>query len=126
LSGFETAAVSPLMLNPFLWVGLIDSPSEVSVHVIDPFRGIVGAPDRVPKTPASDPAARAAQSRAGRAFFAFTRFPVTTVERIESGYAVTFFDVRYYDGRTAFAARIHLDADLQVVSESLGFNQRID
>ena len=127
LSRFEKAAVSPLILNPFVWIGLIDNPNDVSVVVVDPMRGLVGDPDRKTKAPDSEIVTRASQSRSGKAFLGFARFPVTNVERLESGYLVRFFDVRYYNGsNAAFGARVHLDSELQVVDESLSFTQRMD
>jgi inner membrane protein len=121
----RNSAVSPL-LNPFTWIGLIDNPADVSVVAINPFHGLIGEPDRVPKGDSSDIVQRAAQTRSAEAFYGFTRFPVTAVKPLESGYSVIFFDVRYFRDPEAFGARILLDGSLQVVEESLSFSQRLD
>jgi inner membrane protein len=127
LSHFEKAAVSPLPIDPFRWVGLIDNPNDVRVVVIDAFNGIVGGSDQVSKAPASEAATRASQSRSGTAFRRFARFPVTKVRNEGSGYLVIFFDVRYYNPpSSAFGARIHLDSEFRVTDESLSFTQRLE
>ncbi len=128
LSRFEKAAVSPDILNPLVWIGLIDSPNEVRVGLIDPFRGLIGEPDRIPKDPVSDVARRAGQSRAGAAFHGFARFPVTRVRQLNEGYSVIFFDVRYYnvERNAAFGAEVLFDPSMRIVRESLSFSQRLD
>jgi inner membrane protein len=128
LSDFDKAAVSPAALNPFRWTGLIDSAVHVSVVAIDPFKGLVGEPYRIPKSPPDSIIRKAAETRSGNAFFGFARFPVARVRENESGYSVLFLDVRYYNdsSRTGFAAKILLDSSLLVIDESLGFNQSVD
>jgi inner membrane protein len=126
VASFEKAAVSPHPFNPFRWIGLIDNPGEVSVVVVDAFRGLIGEPDRLAKAPTSDIVIRASQTRSAKVFHDFARFPVTTVTPRESGYSVIFLDVRYLRGSEAFAAKILLDGSLQVVDESLSFSQPLD
>jgi inner membrane protein len=127
LAGNGKAAVSPHP-NPFVWTGLVDETNAVRVVQIDPLRGIIGEPDRMPKAASSEIIARAAQSRAARSFAGFARFPVVRVSEIESGYEVTFLDVRYFRAanNSGFAARVRLDSSLKIVGESLGFNQSLD
>ncbi|MBI4475035.1 MAG: metal-dependent hydrolase [Acidobacteria bacterium] len=125
---FEKAMVSPAPLSPFRWLGLIDRPGEVTVVDIHPFRGIRGQPDRMLKEPSSEVIRKAAQTQSGAVFFRFARFPVVRVQTLESGYSVTLIDARFYRSAssTAFAARIVLDSSLNVLDESLGFNQYVD
>jgi inner membrane protein len=126
LAGFQKAGISPTPLNPFQWIGLIDNPADVSVVTIAPFRGIVDTPQPFPKAPADEIVARAAESRSGRAFHGFARFPVTNVESRNSRFFVTFFDVRFYRGGRAFSAKIELDASGRILDESLGFSLALD
>jgi len=126
LAGFQKAGVSPTAFNPFQWIGLIDNPTDVSVVTITPFRGIVDTPQPFPKAPADEIVARAAESRSGRAFHGFARFPVTNVQSRNSRFYVTFFDVRFFRGGRAFSARIELDPSGRILDESLGFSLSLD
>jgi inner membrane protein len=125
LADSPKAAVSPL-LNPFRWIGLIDSPDAVSVVVINPLQGVVGDQDRISKAPADGIVTQAALSRAATVFREFARFPVVNVQQRPPGYAVTFFDVRYFNGDSAFGAKVLLDGSLQIVNDSLSFTQPLD
>lgn len=126
LAGFQKAAVSPTVFNPFEWIGFIDNPTDVSVVTITPFRGIVDTPQPFPKAPPDEIVARAAESRSGRAFHGFARFPVTNVQSTNSRFVVTFFDVRFFRGGRAFTARIDLDSSGRILDESLGFSLALD
>jgi inner membrane protein len=118
--------VSPAALNPLRWTGIVDRADEVLLADIHVFSGMRGESLRIPKAPASEAAARAAETRSGKAFSGFARFPVTRVTSTGEGYTVTFFDVRYLRSpQRAFGARIRLDAEFRVLEESLSFNQEL-
>jgi inner membrane protein len=126
--GYEQSAVSPRMLTPHVFTGIVEASDEVFLVELNIFRGVTGELVRMRKAPASGVLAQAETSRVGTVFRRFARFPVSRVDEVESGYRVTFVDLRYYQPETGtgFAGTVLLDRTLRVVSESLGFNQPVD
>ena len=115
----QHAAVSPRPLNPFRWRAFVDSPGDVTILSIDPFRGVIGEPLVLRKDPASEATRRAADTPSAKTLLAVARFPVMNSRYRDSQYRVTFFDARYYDGNAAPGAKIWLDVSLTVLAESL-------
>lgn len=78
--------------------------------------------------PPSEVIVRASTTESAAALLRFARFPVTRVEESPSGYRVTLIESRFYraGAPTAVAAVIILNRSLQVMSESVSLDQRID
>jgi hypothetical protein len=78
--------------------------------------------------PPSEVVARASTTESAATLLEAARFPVTRVEELPSGYRVTFIEARFYraGSPSAVAAVITLDKSLQVVSESISLDQRIN
>jgi len=129
--GVEKWAVLPTPLNPLAWQGMLETPAEavsVTVHAI---RGVIADENRytrIERSSYSEIVTRAAATRDATSLLRFARFPVTRVERLRSGYRVTFLDFRFYTDwtRRSLACEVMLDESLHVVKESLSFAQYIN
>jgi membrane-bound metal-dependent hydrolase YbcI (DUF457 family) len=122
----KMAAVSPMALDPFRWLALMDYGGGVTVVGVSPFKGIIGKPISFGRANVDDVITQAARSRSAQAFHAFARFRASNVKYQNSQFVVTFYDLRYYNGETALGARVVLDRSLKVLEESLRFNQPLD
>ena len=126
LASFQRAAVSPMIIDPFRWIGLVDNSGDISIVTVTPFHGIVSDPLTLGKAPTDDIIKHVSRSHAATAFLGFARFPVASAQPRGSGTAVTFFDARYYNGNSAMGARVLLDDSLEVVEDSLSFVQPLN
>jgi inner membrane protein len=123
VSNHEKSAVIPSMLTPHVFAGIVQTRNETFVVELNIFDGVAAEILRMRPAPPSEILAQAELSRAGTVFRGFARFPVAEIEDTGEGYRVMFYDIRYYPG---FAGRIVLDDMLQVVDETVGFNQQLD
>jgi hypothetical protein len=66
---------------------------------------------------------QAATSPSAAALLRFARFPVTRVEKLQSGYRVTFLDFRFYSSETntGLAAEVVLDDSLRISNDDISF-----
>jgi membrane-bound metal-dependent hydrolase YbcI (DUF457 family) len=126
LPAVQHAAVSPRPLDPFRWSAFVDSPGDVTILSIDPFRGVIGKPLVLGKHPASEVTRRAAETPSAKALLEVARFPVMNYRYGDSQYRVTFFDARYYSRNAAPGAKVWLDSSLNVLAESLRLRQPLD
>ena len=131
IPGVEKWAVFPKILNPLVWEGIIQTKNDVSKVSVNALRARAAADEvitRMDRGPSSGITAHAAKARAAATLLGFARFPVTRVERMPSGYRVTFLDFRFYSEitHTALAAEVILDDSLRVVTDSLSFRQPIE
>jgi inner membrane protein len=113
----ETWALLPRMWNPVSWDLIAAFPDRVVNNEISI------------KTAPPDPAVmQAAGTPSAAALLRFARFPVTRVERLPSGYGVTFFDFRFYNSATstALGAQVTLDDSMRVVSDDLSFIHQVN
>jgi inner membrane protein len=133
------AAAMPFPINPFIWAGLVETESVYAKVPLD-IRDANADPvehSRLLYKPADTPVTLAAKnSRLGRAYLDWSRFPVVEVEPGPSpreGYIVLFRDLRFdYSpfslgaqprGRSPLSARVVLDRNLNVVMMQVGNNQ---
>jgi inner membrane protein len=129
LHGVEKSAVLPTMWNPRIWDVIAASQSGVlRFEACMPPCGIDS--EIIPamnSAPSSELVTRAATARSASALLRFARFPVTRVERLPSGYRVTFLDSRFYreSTNTALASEVILDESMSVIQDSLSFVHRI-
>lgn len=112
--------------NPFAWTGVVETETSflvLQVNALDP--------DNPPETirtfnkPEPSPALEAAmQTRTGRIFMDFARFPWGKVDESGEGFLVSLRDLRFYRGSAqsrSFVAEIELDNTRQTRSESFRF-----
>jgi inner membrane protein len=128
MPGYQRAAVLPQILNPFTWTGVIETDKEDLGVDINVATGKVVPTARISKTPVSPIVNRAASGKAARVFLDFARFPVTRTFPTASGYRVIFSDFRFYreTTRTAFGTEILLDDSLNILGESMSFNEDVE
>ena len=126
--GFQRSAVSPRMETPFVWTGIVETSEADFSVAIDVIQGVTAELARMPKGDLSPTIEHARSARAARVFMGFARFPFVRVDQLESGYRVHFLDFRFYRETTgtAFGAEILLDKSLRVISEEMGFTQRVN
>jgi membrane-bound metal-dependent hydrolase YbcI (DUF457 family) len=108
----EKWAMLPRMWNPVSWDLIAAFPDRVVNNEIS-----------IKTAPPSSVVMQAAGTASGSALLRFARFPVTRVQRLPSGYSVTFFDFRFYNSatNTALGAGVTLDDSMRVVSDDLSF-----
>jgi inner membrane protein len=118
----------PYWFNPFRWHGVVETQNFFATMLLDSAGPDVD-PDgqmRIRYKPEETPATLAARkSYLGHVFLDWARYPLTETERLEDGgYVVRFVDLRFgypeRAGRNPLAARVVLDKNLNVVSESMG------
>ena len=129
ISGVQTSAALPQMLNPQSWEGFIETNRTITKLPIHALREPLAISDRaiqVNRGPSGEVVTYAANARSAAALLRFARFPVTRVEQLSSEYRVTFFDFRFYRQGTALASEVTLDQSMHVVKDDLSFVQRID
>jgi inner membrane protein len=128
ISGVQTSAALPRMLNPELWNGIIETNRTITQLPIYALRKQFPPGDRairLSRGPSGDVVAYAANAPSAAALLRFARFPITRVEQLSSEYRVTFFDFRFYRQGTALASEVTLDQSMHVVKDDLSFVQRI-
>jgi inner membrane protein len=127
--GVEKSAVLPDMLNPLNWVATLKTNIgfvRFPVHALRPISIPLDEVTPVRSSDSSGIAAYASAAASAAALLRFARFPVTQVERLPSGFRVTFFDFRFYRGGTALGSEVILDSELRVTSDNLSFDQRVN
>jgi inner membrane protein len=128
VTDYEASAVLPRFMDTRMWDGIVRTEDSVMKLRIDTETGAVNEVARLAKMRNTQVVDVAASTRTARAVLGFARFPVTRVHRTENGYRVTFLDFRFYDevSQRSFAANVELDDAMNVTSESLAFNERIE
>ncbi len=115
----------PSPLNPFAWTGVVDTGATYAVMPANALEGDVDPRSALQfHKPEGSPALDAAlQTRTGRIFMDFARFPWAQAEENEQGFEVQIHDLRFYTnyGGRGFLAEIEMDKALQVCSESFSF-----
>jgi len=128
ISGVQTSAALPRMLNPELWNGIIETNRTITQLPIYALGEQFPPGDRairLSRGPSGDVVAHAANAPSAAALLRFARFPITRVEQLSSEYRVTFFDFRFYRQGTALASEVTLDQTMHVLKDDLSFVQRI-
>ena len=111
--------------NPFRWNGVVETAETWEVVKVNLLEEFDPRRSRTYYPPESSlPLEAAHQSRTGKIFLNFARFPYSYVEPTERGYEVVLRDLRFepaFSGRKGFVARIVLDQDLTVIREQFQF-----
>ncbi len=130
---FETGspqkiAAFPEIFNPFLWRGVVETAS--AIHVVELGSRWIPSPSsatakRVYFKTAPFQILEAAQTGPqGKIFFNFARFPYGQVEELETGFRVSFYDLRFVSSgspRNRFQFDCELDRNLKILNESFRF-----
>jgi inner membrane protein len=116
----------PVAVNPFNWTAVVETATAfhaLGVNALD----TQGAPQEFARfeKPQPSPALDAAmQTRGGRVFLDFARFPWAEVDESAEGYRVSLRDLRFFHpsvpGRT-FTLQVELDNRLALRSEAFYF-----
>jgi inner membrane protein len=125
VDGYMNSAVSPQMLSPFAFTGIVETNNSVFNVDVNVFKGVGPELARIWQSPET-PAVRAARkAAAAKALLSFARFPVIQEQAMSYGRRVEFIDFRFYRPLSGegLAAVVDLDSSLRVVHERLGFNQ---
>jgi len=112
--------------NPFAWTGVVETDSAFHVVAAGALDDDVNVDDaEVFRKPEPGPALGAArQTRTAGVFLGFARFPWSDTQEHETGYSVTWRDLRYASlgtERRGFVVDVELDKTLRVLSESFSF-----
>ena len=116
----------PVAVNPFAWTGVVETDSSfqvVRVNALDA-NGIPEEMGTFEKPPMSPALAAAMNTRAGKIFLNFARFPWAQVDESEQGYEVSLRDLRFYHDAArsrGFTLEVELDKKLQTRSETFYF-----
>jgi inner membrane protein len=121
----KSVAVMPTMWNPLRWDVIATSDTGVARFDICAIPCGEMRAEIIPmnSAPASEIVTRASSAKSAVALLRFARFPVTRVERLNSGYRVTFIDFRFYSEatNTALGSEVILDDSMNVTKENLSF-----
>jgi inner membrane protein len=118
----------PYWFNPFRWHGVVETQNFFATMLVDSAGPDVdrGGQMRIRYKPEETAATLAAKkSSLGRVFLDWAKYPLTETEQVEDGgYVIRFVDLRFgypeSAGRNPLSARVILDKNLNVVSESMG------
>jgi inner membrane protein len=126
--GTEKWGVSPDILNPLVWEGIIQAPKQVLRVSIDPLDELMTEIGRMDRTNAAQIPKQALESESAMAILPFARFPVMRLQGTDSGYRVLIFDYRFYDDttNTALGTEIVMDRSFQITKETLSFQKTLE
>jgi inner membrane protein len=108
----------PVAVNPFTWTGVVETETSFQVVGVDALDAN-DIPERMGtfEKPQPSPALAAAmQTRGGKIFLDFARFPWAQVEESEQGYLVSLRDLRFYHPSAQsrnFTLDVELDKNLK-------------
>jgi inner membrane protein len=125
------ATASPYYVNPFRWYTVVETRDFYQTMDVDSRQAADDPPQRPeiyykqPETPAT---LAAKQSRVGRVYLDWARFPMAEAESLDTssgGYLVRLFDLRYAypdvpGGRGLLGAWVQLDDGLHIIGENMG------
>lgn len=122
----QRCAALPVAVNPFAWTGVVETETSFHVLAVNALAAnLASAPIITYAKPSPSPAlAAAANTRGGRVFLEFARFPWAQVDKIEEGYRVTFHALRFYHPSSrarGFTLVVDLDDNLRPRSEQFYF-----
>jgi inner membrane protein len=125
---YQASAVLPRFVDLRMWNGIVRTADCLVKVNIDTEAGTVTEVARMTKIQNTELIDKAAATRAARALLGFSRFPLTRVHGTQTGYRVLFVDFRFYDevSRRSFAALVEMDHSMNVISDRLAFNERIE
>jgi inner membrane protein len=117
----------PSMANPFEWTGVVETESAYHVLGASALASDVDLRhDRIFRKPEPSPELSAAmETRTGRIFMDFARFPWAESAQTDDGYEVSIRDLRFFSTfaqRRGFVVDISLDKSLLVVAQQFSFS----
>ena len=114
----------PSPFNPFAWTGVVETDATYEVLPANALENDVDPRSALQfHKPQASPALDAAmQTRTGRIFMDFARFPWAQTDESDEGFDVQIHDLRFYSSNGGgFLAEIKMDKALRVSSESFSF-----
>jgi inner membrane protein len=115
----------PGAVNPFAWTGVVETETSLQVVGVNALDANGLQKMETFEKPQPSPALTAAmQTRAGKIFLDFARFPWAQVEESEQGYLVSLRDLRFYHPSAQsrnFTLEVELDKNLATRSETFSF-----
>ena len=114
----------PSPFNPFAWTGVVETDTTYEVLSVSALENDVDPRSALefhkpPDSPALDVAL---QTRTGRIFMDFARFPWAEADESDEGFDVQIRDLRFYSNNGGgFLTEIKMDKALRVSSESFSF-----
>ena len=126
--GTENWAVSPTIMNPLVWEGILGSKKEVVKVSIDPIDEMMTEVTRIKSAGPAEIPRQAFASESAMALLSFARFPVLKMQGTDYGYRILMFDFRFYNQgtSTALGTEIVLDRSYQITKETLSFRKMIE
>jgi inner membrane protein len=125
--GTEKWGVSPEILNPLAWEGIVQSPKQMLKVSLAPLDGLTTEIRRMDRDSSVQIPKQALESESAVALLPFARFPVMKLQKTDFGYRVLIFDFRFHNDRTdtALGTEIILDGSYQITKESLSFEETL-
>ena len=123
----------PSMGNPFLWNGVVETPSMIEALVVDPVAGEVdpkGTAEYRYKPEETPVSLAAKKSRLGHVYLDWAQYPVVETQSLPgaTGYKVKFMDFRFRrtgpGGTQVLAGYVILGPDLKVTDMYVGDRPR--
>ena len=124
----ENWAVSPDILNPLVWDGIVQAPKQMLKVSIDPLDQRMTEIGRMDRTNVRLIPKEALASESAIALLPFARFPVMRLQGTTEGFRVLIFDYRFYNAKwnTALGTEIILDRSFQITKETLSFEKTLE
>ena len=128
MPGHAASCVTPRMLTPFTWTGIVETEDAIFNVDVDVFKGPSAAVSRMRKPAESAVIAAARNTRSAGALLAFARFPVIQTHTMSFGQRVEFIDFRFYraGSRMSLAAVVDVNPSLEVIREEIGFTEGLN
>ncbi|HYR45173.1 MAG TPA: metal-dependent hydrolase [Terriglobia bacterium] len=126
--GTEKWGVSPEILNPLVWDGIVQSSRQMLKVSIDPLDQLMTEITRIERAAPAEIPRQALESESASVLLQFVRFPVMRLYGTDYGYRVLIFDFRFYNEttNTALGSEIVLDRSFHITKESLSFQKIIE
>ena len=126
--GTEKWGVSPDILNPLVWEGIVQSQKQMLKVSIDPLDELMTEISHMDRAGPAQIPKQALESESASALLPFARFPVLRIQGTDSGYRILIFDFRFYDEstNTALGTEIVLDRSFQITRETLSFQKTLE
>ena len=125
--GAEKWAVSPIILTPLIWDGIIETKKQMVKVSLDPMDELMTEVTKMNGSDISEIPRQALESESAKSLLAFARFPLMRLEGTDSGYRILMLDFRFYDEvtSTSLGSEIVLDRSFQITKETLEFGKTI-
>ncbi|HLB25445.1 MAG TPA: metal-dependent hydrolase [Nitrospirota bacterium] len=113
----------PRPVSPFAWSMVAETPDGFETGLRDFVRGEWEGRASYPRPAGNEAVRRAKEAPNAKIFLDFARFPWTSYERLDGGWAVRFQDLRFMfrPGDRRFVAEVRISDDGRVLGDSFKF-----